>query len=41
MILICLLLLLKKGEEIKENDADVIDLLDIEEEVEIFVVDKK
>ena len=30
----------KKGEEIKESDAEVIDLLDIEEEVEIFVVDK-
>ena len=30
----------EKGEEIKESDAEVIDLLDIEEEVEIFVVDK-
>ena len=30
----------EKGEEIKESDAEVIDLLDIEKEVEIFVVDK-
>ena len=28
----------EKGEEIKESDAEVIDLLDIEEEVEICVV---
>ena len=30
----------EKGEEIKESDVEVMNLLDIEEEVEIFVIDK-